>query len=224
MPIVASRGSEIRNLLAALADPKKRAGAVLRLRKLGSRVVPHAEEELGRLDAEARRSLAEALGGIQTDDARALVRRLVRAAPVAPPSKTRPEDASAEGLALAKLRSVPPPRADERPSVSRERGEAHLALARTGSRLARKDLLLCLETLEAKRTRLYCEAAALIGDAAFLAPLARIAAARAEAGEALNSIAVRERITARSKVLRELDEKLRPIVARALVSSPSARD
>lgn len=223
MPIVASRGSEIRNLLAALADPRKRAGAVLRLRKLGSRVVPHAEEELGRLDPEARRALAEALGGIQTDDARALTRRLVRAAPAPPPSKDR-GDASAEGLALADLRSVPPPQPDERPAVSRERGEAHLALARTGSRLARKDLLLCLKTLDAKRTRLYCEAAGLIGDAAFLAPLAKIAGVRAEAGEALASIAVRERITARSKVLRDLDEKLRPIVARAIALRPSGRD
>jgi len=76
-----------------------------------------------------------------------------------------------------------------------------------------------LGALEAKRTRLYCEAAGLIGDAAFLAPLARIAPVRPEAAKAIAKIAIRERITARSKVLRDLDESLRPVVARALVGA-----
>ena len=79
MPIVASRGGEIRRLLEGLSDPKRRAGAALRLRSLGARVVPHVAEELGRLDADARRALLEVLGDVQTADAKALRKRLIRA-------------------------------------------------------------------------------------------------------------------------------------------------
>ncbi len=220
MPIVASRGAEIRRLLGDLSDPKRRAGAVLRLRALGSRVVPHAADDLGRLDADARQALGDALRDVGTEDARALRRRL----PLAAPPGTEATGGSGsplsgdgpEAKALREVRALPPPRGDERPTVSRERGEAHLALARAGSRLARKDLLLSLATLEPRRTSLYCEAAGLIGDAAFLAPLARIASIRPEAEKAIAAIAMRERITGRSKILRALDPSLRPVVARAL--------
>jgi hypothetical protein len=46
--------------------------------------------------------------------------------------------------------------------------------------------------------------------------LARLAHARPEAAEAIVRIALRERITGRSKILRDLDEPLRVVVARAL--------
>jgi HEAT repeat protein len=75
---------------------------------------------------------------------------------------------------------------------------------------------LSLNTLGPERTRLYCEAAGLIGDGEFLAPLARWAAKRPEAVRAIAQIGVRERITPRSKALRNLEEPLRVIVARAL--------
>ncbi len=215
MPIVASRGREIRRLLLELADPKRRLGAALRLKSLGSRVVPHVADELGRLDLETRGALLQAIEDVHTEDARALKRRLVRIEPsTTAGSATRSADAEAQ--ALDDFRTLPPPRPNERASLSRERGEAHLALARAGSRLARKDLLLSLNTLDPERTRLYCEAAGLIGDGAFIATLARIARIRPEAAKALAGIAVRERITARSKVLRDLEEPLRLIVARAL--------
>lgn len=237
MPIVASRGGEIRRLLAELSDPKRRAGAVLRLRSLGARVVPHVADELGRLDPGARRSLLDALREVQTADAGALKKRLMRAEPPAAtpardksriPLDTAPEgksveatSANAESRALDALRALPPPRLNERASVSRERGEAHLALARTGSRLARKDLLLSLTTLAPERARLYCEAASLIGDGEFLAPLARTAMKLPEAGRAIARIASREKITLRSKILRTLDEPLRVIVAQALAGPAS---
>ncbi|MBK5254895.1 MAG: hypothetical protein JJE39_02580 [Vicinamibacteria bacterium] len=218
MPIVASRGAEIRRLLDDLTDPKRRAAAALRLRALGSRVVPHVADDLGRLDPGARRALLDLLRDVKTEDARALRERLLRAEPATREDQRRDSrDDGAEAKALDSLRNLPPPRGDERPTVSRERGEVHLALARTGSRLARKDLLVSLSTLEAKRTRLYCEAAGLIGDAAFVAPLARIARVRPEAMKALAEIVVREKITIRSKLLRDLDESLRPVVAQALV-------
>lgn len=232
MPIVASRSAEIRRLLGELTNPRRRAGAVLRLRGLGSRVVPHAAEELARLDPEARRALAEALLEVDTDDARNLRRRLLRADPGEPPARAagsapggagartsglvRKSEDGLEARALRDLRALPPPGAAERPGVSRERGEAHLALARLGSRLARKDLLLSLVTLDPRRTGLYCEAAGLIGDLAFLKPLAGLAGVRTEAAAALAQIARRERLTARSKAIRDLDESLRPVVARAL--------
>jgi hypothetical protein len=233
MPIVASRGSEIRRFLAELSDPKRRDGATLRLRSLGARVVPHVAEELGRLDAGARAALLEALRDVQTDDARALRKRLIQADPAPPPqgrggqpkaasaaapdgTGLEPTTPDAESRALDQLRALPPPRPDERAAVSRERGEAHLALARTGSRLARKDLLLSLNTLAPERGRLYGEAAGLIGDADFLAPLARLAAKRPEALRAIAQIAAREKITLRSKLLRSLDEPVRVIIARAL--------
>jgi hypothetical protein len=183
-------------------------------------------DDLPRLDSTGRKALLDALRDVQTEDARALRKRLLRAEPTAPsPSVdagSKPRGGGGDGAeakALGILRTLPPPRGTERPTVSRERGEAHLALARAGSRLARKDLLVSLGALEAKRTRLYCEAAGLIGDAAFLAPLARIAPVRPEAAKAIAKIAIRERITARSKVLRNLDESLRPVVARALVGA-----
>jgi hypothetical protein len=227
VPIVASRGGEIRRLIEALSDPKRRAGAVLRLRSLGARVVPHVAEELGRLDADARRALLEVLGEVRTADAMALRKRLARSeaaspesprpAPSGDESETGPADsAGEESSALDALRALPPPRRDERASVSRERGEAHLALARIGSRLARKDLLLSLDTLGPERARLYCEAAGLIGDGDFLASLARLAQARPEAAKAIALIASRERVTLRSKVLRNLEEPLRLIVARSI--------
>lgn len=220
MPIVASRGREIRKLLGDLSEPGRRAGALIRLRNLGSRVVPHAGDDLARLDAEARRDLLEILRDVQTADAKALKKRLVRVDPDATTSPRReaPADADPEARSLEDIRALPPPRQNERASVSRERGEAHLALARAGSRLARKDLLLSLTTLAAERSRLYCEAAGLIGDAAFIAPLARLALVRPEAAQALAAIAKRERITARSKILRDLDEPLRPILARAILA------
>jgi hypothetical protein len=219
MPIVASRGSEIRRLLAELADPKRRAGAVMRLKGLGSRVVPHVAFDLGRLDPEARSGLLEALGDIKTSDGKALKKRLERLEPSPRAQGLAPREAGAEATSLDALRALPPPGPGERATVSRERGEAHLALARAGSRLARKDLLDSLSTLSADRTRLYCEAAGLIGDAAFLAPLARIAGVRPEASKAIAAIARRERITLRSKALRDLEESLRGIVARAIASA-----
>jgi len=209
----------------------------LRLRALGSRVVPHAADELPRLDAGGRRALLDVLSEIQTGEAKALMKRLLRAEPARPSAASEvgpgPSDVGVvddvgddgtEAKALETLRALPPPHGNERAAISRERGEAHLALARTGSRLARKDLLASLTTLEARRTRLYCEAAGLIGDAAFLAPLARIAPVREEATKALAAIAIREKITARSKVLRNLDESLRPLVARAIVGSVRGED
>lgn len=215
MPIVASRGREIQTLLDELADPKRRTGAVMRLRSLGSRVVTHVADGWGRLDPGARGALLEALRDVDTADARALKKRLGPTEPGAREGSAR----GAEAMALDAFRTLPPPRPNERASISRERGEAHLALARTGSRLARKDLLLSLSTLEPARTRVYCEAAGLIGDAAFIAPLARIAPVREEAAKALAEIAVREKISVRSKVLRDLDAALRVIVAKALVGS-----
>jgi hypothetical protein len=218
VPIVTSRGAEIRRLLGDLTDPKRRAGAALRLRALGSRVVPHAADASGQLDPDARRALVRALGDVQTDDGKALRKRLLRAETATNKAEKRGAmDEGQEARALRDLRTLPPPRGDERPTVSRERGEAHLTLARTGSRLARKDLLLSLGTLEPRRTGLYCEAAGLIGDTVFLAPLARIASVRSEAAKAIATIAIRERITGRSKILLELDENLRLVVARALV-------
>ena len=199
----------------------------MRLRSLGARVVPHVAEELGRLDADARRALLEVLRDVQTADAKALRKRLIRSEAASPesaraaPSEDEDEagpggSAGPESRALDALRALPPPRRDERASVSRERGEAHLALARIGSRLARKDLLLCLDTLGADRARLYCEAAGLIGDGDFLAPLARLARARPEAAAAIARVAAREKVTLRSKVLRNLEEPLRLIVARSI--------
>lgn len=223
MPIVASRGGEIRRLLLELSDPKRRAGAVMRLRSLGARVVPHVAEELGRLDAEARRALLDALREVETADAKALRKRLVRAdapsaAPGAGPEAPRESAglAGPEAQALQALRALPPPRRDERASVSRERGEAHLALARIGARLARKDLLLSLQILGGERARLYCEAAGLIGDAEFLAALAGLVGIRPEAAKAIALIAAREKITPRSKALRSLAEPARLIVARSI--------
>ncbi len=225
MPIVASRGGEIRRLLRELADPKRRAGAVLRLRSLGARVVPHVADELGRLDTDARRAVLEVLADVQTADAKTLRKRLIRseAAESARPAPPGEEGEAGSGRstgpeshALEALRALPPPRRDERATVSRERGEAHLALARIGSRLARKDLLLCLETLGAERARLYCEAAGLIGDRDFLPSLARVAQVRSEAASAIALVASRERLTLRSKVLRDLEEPLRLIVARSM--------
>ncbi|MEO8501236.1 MAG: hypothetical protein ABI565_10000, partial [Vicinamibacteria bacterium] len=188
----------------------------------GARVVPHAADELGRLDPPARRALLEALRDVETADARALKKRLMRLdTPATKPDRggvganlgTSPEP---ESRALDELRALPPPRPNERAAVSRERGEAHLALARRGSRLARKDLLLSLNTLAPERARLYCEAAGLIGDGDFLTPLARAAAKVKEATRAIAQIATREKITPRSKVLRTLDEPVRVVVARAL--------
>lgn len=241
MPIVASKGSEIRRLLQELSDPKRRTGAVMRLRALGARVVPHVADELGRLDPAARRALVGALKDVNTAEGRALKDRLVRSetapevgpeaesrTPAKPRALTAGRDANdprsgeseapwAEARAMDALQALPPPRPNERATISRERGEVHLALARLGSRLARKDLLLGLTTLEAGRTRLYCEAAGLIGDVEFLAPLARRAEGQPEAARAVFDIAAREKITARSRVLLKLDESLRPIIARCLI-------
>ena len=217
MPIVASKGVDIRRLLTDLKDPRRRAGAVIRLRTLGARVVPHVDDELEGLDGDARRALLEALNEVHTADAKALKKRLDRN-PAPPPGEkvNPPESASPESQALEALRTLPPPRPNEAASISRDRGEAHLALARIGSRLARKDLILSLETLGEGRARLYCEAAGLIGDASFLAPLARLARARPEAAAAISAIAKRERITSRSRVLRNLEEPVRLIVARSI--------
>lgn len=223
MPIVASRGNEIRRRLDELNDPKRRAGAALRLKSLGARVVPHVSEDLARLGPEARQALLEILADVDTADARALKKRLARREADTAPADTRPlgsrdqREGSEDAKALEAFRNLPPPRPNERASVSRERGEAHLALARAGSRLARKDLLVGLTTLESGRTRLYCEAAGLIGDAEFLTPLARLAGDRPEAIKAIFEIAAREKITARSKVLKELPEAVRVVVAKALV-------
>lgn len=223
MPIVASRGNEIRRLLSELVDPRRRAGAVLRLKSMGARVVPHVAAELGGLDVAARKALAEALAEVRTSDARALLQRLARVEAESAPDGARPkeprdQDTSGEdSRALETLRALPAPRPTERASVSRERGEAHLTLARAGSRLARKDLLHSLSTLDKARARLYCEAAGLIGDAEFLIPLARLSAGLPEAERAIFDIAQREKITARSKVLKSLPETVRVAVAKALV-------
>lgn len=189
----------------------------MRLRSLGSRVVPHVSEEMGRLDAGARAALLDALREVDTADGRALRKRLMRGEPTK--SQSEPAGGRTEGAearALDALRALPPPRPTERASVSRERGEAHLALARAGSRLARKDLLLSLDILGPERARLYCEAAGLIGDGDFLAPLARLAPVRPEAAEAISLVCARERVTSRSRVLRNLEEPLRLIVARSI--------
>jgi len=189
---------------------------------------------MGRLDPEVRRSLLDALRDVQTAEARALRKRWMRVDSPAGPggSETREsnlasapdhgaksKNVDAEGRALDDLRALPPPRKDERAAVSRDRGEAHLALARAGSRLARKDLLLSLSTLAPERARLYCEAAGLIGDGDFLAPLARLAPKQPEASRAIARIVPREKITPRSRILRTLDEPLRVIVARALAGA-----
>ncbi len=223
MPIVASRGNEIRRLLSELLDPKRRAGAVLRLKSMGARVVPHVAAELGALDGASRKALSEALAEVNTADARALVERLARVEAESAPDatrKTEPRDQDTSGddaAALETLRALPAPRPNERASVSRERGEAHLVLARTGSRLARKDLLHSLSTLDKGRARLYCEAASLIGDEEFLVPLAHLASGLPEAERAIFDIARREKITARSKILKALPEPIRVVVAKALV-------
>lgn len=184
------------------------------MRALGARVVPHVADELGRLDPSARRALIDALKDVNTAEGRALKDRLVRSEAAPEVEAVAP---GAEAKAMDTVQALPPPRPNERAAISRERGEAHLALARLGSRLARKDLLLGLTTLEAARTRAYCEAAGLIGDVDFLAPLARLAEAQPEAARAIFDIAAREKITARSKVLLKLDESLRPIIARCLI-------
>ena len=219
MPILTSRAAEIRRLLTELSDPKRRAGASLRLRSFGSRVVPHVADELGRLDGEAKAALLEALRDVQTAEGRALRKRLDRIEPGTPPQPGRRGDAGSDGAesrALECLRALPPPRPAEKASLSRERGEAHLILARMGSRLARKDLLQSLDLLGAERARLYCEAAGLIGDPDFLAPLARLVAGRPEAAEAISRIAKRERVTPRSRILRTLEAPLRLVVARSI--------
>jgi hypothetical protein len=225
VPIVASRGREIRKLIRDLADPKERRGAMLRLKGLGPRVVPHVEDELGRLDLETRRALLEALADLETTDARALKARLSRVEPTAAPAPraATPQgeavrSESVESASLDALRALPPPRVNERPTISRDRGEAHLALARAGSRLARKDLLHSLATLPPERSRLYCDAAGLIGNAEFLEALARIANVQPDALTALSAIAAREKITLRSKAIRELSEPLRVVVARAIAT------
>jgi len=225
--IVASRAVEIRRLLGALADPKTRPGALLRLRAMGARVVPHIDEDLSRLDIHTRRALVDVLEGVETQDGKALRKRLLRAdsAPTAEkpersslaPSKAVADD-DPETEALRVLKGLPPPKAGERAGVSRERGEAHLSLARLGSRLARKDLFDTLSILDPGRLRLCCEAAGLVGDAAFLAPLARLADTLPEAADAIARVAKRERITGRSKHLAALDEPSRLAVARALAS------
>lgn len=237
MPIVASKGSEIRRLLQELSDSRRRGAAILRLRGLGARVVPHVADELGRLGPAARRALAEALADVNTAEGRSLKARLDRSEtsslvepteaaeaktsasvkkPVDRPSR-KPDSPGPEAEAMDALQSLPPPRPNERAAISRDRGEAHLVLARLGSRLARRDLLLALATLAAARTRAYSEAAGLIGDAEFLAPLARLADAQTEAARAIFDIAAREKITARSKVILRIEPALRPIVARSLI-------
>lgn len=237
MPIVASRADEIRRRIAELADPKSRPGAILRLKVLGPRVPPHVREDLARLPPEVRSALAEVLRDVDTADARAIVRRLGGFPPgtTGPettdlrPSKagTAPAPRDAEAEALNELRALPPPRSGEAASVSRKRGEAHLVLARTGSRLARKDLLACLGVLGAERGRLYCEAAALIGDAEFLPVLAGLAARSAGcgAGDAIGAIAAREGLTPRSKALRDLEPALRALAMEAIARGRAgARD
>jgi hypothetical protein len=223
MPIVASRGNEIRRLLSELLDPKRRAGAVLRLKSMGARVVPHVAAELGGLDAASRRALGEALAEVDTADARSLLQRLGRVEAESAVGASRPEEpldqdtSGDDSAALETLRALPAPRPNERAAVSRERGEAHLVLARAGSRLARKDLLHSLTIFDKGRARLYCEAAGLIGDEEFLTPLARLASGVPEAERAIFDIATREKITARSKILKALPEPIRVAVAKALV-------
>ena len=90
-------------------------------------------------------------------------------------------------------------------------------LARLESRLARKDLLQGLATLEPNRARLYCEAAGLIGDLEFLAPLSRLAPNVKEASPAIAAIAKRENITIRSRLLRDLDVSVLAAVAQSLL-------
>lgn len=228
MPIVASRADEIRRRIAELGDPKTRARAILRLKALGPRVPPHVEHELVRMAPEVRAAIAQVLRNVDTADARAILRRLVPGASEeaddtigtggAGAAGTAPRDV--EGEALNELRALPPPRTGEAASVSRKRGEAHLLLARAGSRLARKDLLACLMALGADRGRLYCEAAALIGDAGFLPALAGLAAARSDGGasEAIAAIAAREGLTARSKAIKELKPGLRAAVMEAITA------
>jgi hypothetical protein len=225
MPIVASRADEIRRRIAELGDPKTRARAILRLKALGPRVPPHVEHGLVRMAPEVRAAIAEVLRYVDTADARAILRRLVPGAAEEADdttgtggADTTPRDL--EGEALNELRALPPPRTGEAASVSRKRGEAHLLLARAGSRLARKDLLTCLAALGADRGRLYCEAAALIGDAEFVPMLAGYAAQSAAcgAGDAIGAIAARERLTARSKAIKELEPSLRAIAVRAIAA------
>ncbi len=124
MPIVASRGSEIRRLLGELADPKRRAGAVMRLKGLGSRVVPHVAEDLGRLDPEARSGLLEALGDIKTSDGKALKKRLERLEPSPRAQGPAPREAGAEATGLDALRALPPPGNRAVPGTGRERRPA----------------------------------------------------------------------------------------------------
>lgn len=226
MPIVASRAGEIRRRIAELADPRTRDGAILRLKALGPRVPPHVEEDLARLAPEVRAAIGEVLRDVDTADARAILRRLGRPSPIAEAGRvaststgdTSPLDEETE--AANELRALPPPRAGEAASVSRKRGEAHLRLARAGSRLARKDLIACLTALGPDRGRPYCEAAALIGDAEFLPVLAGIAARPADVGAsvAIAAIAAREKLSARSKAIKELRPALRAIALQAIAT------
>ena len=67
-----------------------------RLKSLGARVVPHVDDELGRLDPGTRRALAEALKDVGTADGRALVERLNRLEPKPPTTRTSPSSGDAE--------------------------------------------------------------------------------------------------------------------------------
>ena len=222
MPILVSQGAEIRRWLLDLGNPRRRTAAALRLRALGSRVVTHVNDELGRLDGGVREAVLEVLSHVDTAEARAVRKRLNRAggepassSAIAAPSRASPwgipgtEDAAdTESVALSTLRRLPPTGRKESAAVHRDRSEAHLALARLGSRLARKDLLQSLTTVDPGRSRVYCEAAGLIGDGEFLGPLARLTSASTEAFAAIAAIARREKITPRSRLLRTLNGPL----------------
>lgn len=244
MPIVESRAALIRTLIADLDQPTRREAALVRLRTLGPRVPAHVEEQFARLTPGMRTGLLEVLRGVNTADARATVVRLERVAGATPPSRkgdgstarrkaaqappepVGPNGGDEEAEALAALRAQPPAQARESAAISRARGEAHLALARAGSRLARKDLLHCLETLGAERARLYCEAAALIGDSGFVPALAALADRNAAcgAGEAISAVAARERLSARSKAIKELEPALRTAALNALAAGRAASE
>lgn len=222
MPIVPSRNAEIRRLIASLDDPRAKGAALARLRVLGRRVVAHVSDDLSRLSPEVIDALVPLLREAGTAESREALARIEKGRRTAGPAPDRAmaddeeETASDEATLLARLRALPPPRRSEPPSVSRDRAEIHLLLARSGLRLARAELLTCLETLNPERAALYAEAAGLIGDAAFVPALARLLGAAASAKSALSALAAREKISTRSRAIRTLPEPLRSRAVAAL--------
>lgn len=226
MPIVPARRKEIDTLIQALAMPASREAALARLRVIGVRVVPHLAEDFARLPRAALVAALPLLRSFDSKDARALALRIERLqveetpAPQIQKAPTPlPRD---EASALQILRGLKPPRRSEPLALSRERALLHTELAQAGSRLARGELLRCLEVLNPDRAQLYLGAALLLGDSAFLELVARVAKESDEARAAIRAIAERERLTPRSRAVKALPDPTRSWVIAAL-ASPGVR-